>query len=98
MDKTYGLQEIISGLDDSELPTTIFLDTGAGAYLVDENWLPDTWTFTAITTFLPRLRAAGNEPIAVSTFIPLQIKLDDLNVRVRFGIDTELAVNVLMGT
>lgn len=66
--------------------------------MVNEDWLSDSWTSAAITTYLHRLRAAGSTLIAVYRFIPLQVQLSSLSVRSWFGIVRGLEVNVLMVT
>lgn len=96
--KHYRLQATITGSDNSLLPITIVHDTEDGPHFVIKKFYVDICTSAFITNILPRLRAAGNEPIFISKFIPLQVQLGNLSVRVWFGILKRLAVNVLMGS
>lgn len=51
-----------------------------------------------VTTSLPRLLAAANEPMRVGKVIPLDVQLGDLRVKDWFEVVDSLAVEVLLGT
>lgn len=96
--ENFRIEPNITGSDNCLLPTIVVLDTGVGPNKVSEDWIPEAWTSAVIRTYIPRLRATGNEPIAVCKVIPSQFQLSDLSVRVWLGIVKVLTVNFLMGT
>lgn len=96
--KDYRVEVTISDNVGLSVKESTVLYTGSGPTLVNEGCLSQTFSDTAVTTSLSRLRASGNEPMRVEKFIPLDVQLGDKSVKVWFRVVNNLAVEVVLGT
>lgn len=94
--RNYRVEAIIS--DENGLVIKVFtvLDTGAGPNLVNDAWITQPWINNVVRTYLPRLRAAGNEHMKVDKVINLDVQLGYLCVKVWFGFVKNLVEEVLL--
>lgn len=77
---------------------TRFRDTGTGVNIISFSMIPTEWWNWTIRKKLPTLHTATKEPLQLNGLIPLELLHTNLNTQFWFGIATNLAVDVLLGT
>ena len=74
------------------------LDTGAGPDIVHQKAILSRWQNCLIRTELPQISDVNQDPIALLAALDLHLHIDDLQVRSRFLVTSNLAAECILGT
>lgn len=95
---TYKIRTRVGHSTNKLQPSVYLLDTGTSLNVINSKLIQDDWTHKLKSRPTQKLQSATKELITLLGAIILFVRIKNLHVKVWYGIDENLSVEILPGT